>query len=48
MKAMLLTDPGQPLQVATLALPEPVPHQLLLRIRTCGVCRTDLHVWDGD
>ena len=48
MEAMLLEAPGRPLQPATLPIPEPGPGQLLLRVRACGVCRTDLHIADGD
>ncbi|HEY4097364.1 MAG TPA: zinc-dependent alcohol dehydrogenase family protein [Baekduia sp.] len=48
MRAMVLDRPGTPLRLAE--LPEPVPGrgQLLLRVRACGVCRTDLHVTDGE
>ena len=48
MKAMLLDAPGRPLRAA--GIPDPVPGagQLLLRVRACAVCRTDLHVVDGD
>jgi len=45
---MLLDTPRQPLRRATLPLPEPGPGQLLVRVRACGVCRTDLHVADGE
>lgn len=48
MKAMLLDAPGSPLRLAEVPDPEPGPGQLLLRIRACAVCRTDLHVVDGD
>ena len=48
MKAMLLRRPGAPLQEAALPDPVPGPDQALLRIRACGVCRTDLHVADGE
>ena len=48
MRAMLLERPGTPLRQATLARPEPGPGQVLLEVRACGVCRTDLHVADGD
>ncbi len=48
MRAMTVTRPGAPLVAASLPVPEPGPHQLLLRVRACGVCRTDLHVTDGD
>ena len=48
MRAELLDAPRTPLRVTE--LPEPVaePGQILLRVRACGVCRTDLHIVDGD
>ncbi|MHB1225844.1 MAG: zinc-dependent alcohol dehydrogenase family protein [Gemmatimonadaceae bacterium] len=48
MRAMLLHAPGRPLRAADVRRPEPGPGQLLLRVRACGVCRTDLHVVDGE
>src|SRR3990172_4262856 len=48
MKAMLLEQPGHPLVAAELPDPAPAPGQVLLRVRACGVCRTDLHVLDGE
>jgi alcohol dehydrogenase, propanol-preferring len=45
---MLLIAPGEPLREAEVAEPEPGPGQLLVRVRACGVCRTDLHVVDGE
>jgi propanol-preferring alcohol dehydrogenase len=48
MKAMILDAPGQPLQYRTIADPEPGPGQVLVKVAACGVCRTDLHVVDGD
>lgn len=45
---MLLERPGTPLGPAMLPDPVPGPGQLLLRMRACGVCRTDLHVADGE
>ena len=45
---MRLHAAGQALRCDTLALPEPGPRQLLLRVRACGVCRTDLHIVDGE
>jgi propanol-preferring alcohol dehydrogenase len=47
-RAMILEAPGKPLQVAEVAIPEPGPEQVLLRVRACAVCRTDLHVVDGE
>ncbi|MDJ0777821.1 MAG: zinc-dependent alcohol dehydrogenase family protein [Gammaproteobacteria bacterium] len=48
MKAMTLAAPGQPLEQAELPDPQPGPGQLQVRVSACGVCRTDLHVVDGD
>jgi propanol-preferring alcohol dehydrogenase len=48
MKAMILQRPGERLQPVDLPAPHPEPHQLLIRVHACGVCRTDLHVVDGD
>ena len=48
MRAMVLETPGGPLQAAELPEPVPGPGQVLLQIRACGVCRTDLHVVDGE
>lgn len=45
---MRLHAAGRALACDTLALPEPGPRQLLLRVSACGVCRTDLHVVDGE
>jgi alcohol dehydrogenase, propanol-preferring len=48
MRAMILEAPGAGLREAVLPRPEPGPDQLLIRVHTCGVCRTDLHVVDGE
>jgi alcohol dehydrogenase, propanol-preferring len=52
MKAATLTSPQEirkrPLRIGEVATPEPKPGQLLLRVRVCGVCRTDLHIVEGD
>ena len=48
MRAMLLDRPGQPLREAELPEPQPGPGQLLVSVRACGVCRTDLHIADGE
>src|SRR5215213_6120917 len=48
MRAMVLDEPGRPLRAAELADPEPGPSQVLVRVDACGVCRTDLHVVDGE
>ena len=48
MKAMVLDRPGEPLRLAELPVPAPGPGQVLVKVTACGVCRTDLHVVDGD
>ena len=48
MKAMLLDRPGAPLRAAEVDVPEPGPGQVRLRVHACGVCRTDLHLRDGE
>jgi propanol-preferring alcohol dehydrogenase len=48
MKAMVLDAPREPLRLDQRDIPQPGPGQLLLKVRACGVCRTDLHVVDGD
>jgi alcohol dehydrogenase, propanol-preferring len=48
MRGILLKSPGEPLRVADLHRPEPGPGQVLLEVRACAVCRTDLHVVDGE
>jgi propanol-preferring alcohol dehydrogenase len=45
---MLLNCPGERLQLVDTPAPEPEPHQLLIKVHVCGVCRTDLHVVDGE
>ncbi len=48
MRAMLLEAPGQPLRLREVPVPQPGPGQVLIRVRACGVCRTDLHIVDGE
>ncbi len=48
MRAMVLDKPRQPLQLRDADKPRPAKGQLLVRIATCAVCRTDLHVVDGE
>ncbi|MFN7019083.1 MAG: zinc-dependent alcohol dehydrogenase family protein [Fimbriimonadales bacterium] len=48
MRAMVLERVGEPLRLREWTVPEPREHQVLIRIRACGVCRTDLHVFDGE
>ncbi len=48
MKAMVLRQAREPMTLEELARPEPGPGQLRVRVETCAVCRTDLHVADGE
>jgi len=48
MRAMVLRAAGTPLEQAELPDPQPGTGQALVRVRACGVCRTDLHVFDGE
>jgi alcohol dehydrogenase, propanol-preferring len=48
MKAMRLTAPGAALAPVEIALPAPQQHQVQIAVEACGVCRTDLHVRDGE
>ena len=48
MRAMVLNKVGQPLELQALPVPRPDRDQVLLKVTACGICRTDLHVLDGD
>ena len=48
MQAMLLERAGAPLKLAEIAVPVPGPNQILIKVAACGVCRTDLHILDGE
>jgi propanol-preferring alcohol dehydrogenase len=48
MRAMVLNRPHDGLVLTELDRPEPGPQQILIRVLACGVCRTDLHVADGE
>jgi len=48
MRAMVLHQQREPLRLEERPRPEPGPGQVLLRVRACAVCRTDLHVIDGE
>jgi propanol-preferring alcohol dehydrogenase len=48
MRAMQLDAPGQPLRIASRPVSRPGPGQVLVSVSACGVCRTDLHIVDGD
>ena len=48
MRAMVFQGPGRPLALTELAAPTPGDEQLLIRVSACAVCRTDLHIVDGE
>jgi alcohol dehydrogenase, propanol-preferring len=48
MKAAILHTANQPLQLEEIPTPTLTPNHLLLRVLACGVCRTDLHIFEGD
>jgi propanol-preferring alcohol dehydrogenase len=48
MQAMVLDRAGQPLHATELPVSAPRPDQVLIKVAACGVCRTDLHVFDGE
>ena len=52
MQACLLTRNApieeNPLVLTEVPTPEPLPHQVLVKVSACGVCRTDLHVIEGE
>ncbi|MFB3902081.1 MAG: zinc-dependent alcohol dehydrogenase family protein [Acidobacteriota bacterium] len=48
MKAMLFESAGEPLRLTECPLPEPLENEVLIKILACGVCRTDLHIVDGE
>jgi propanol-preferring alcohol dehydrogenase len=48
MIAMVLDAPGQPLRKTTLPVPQPREREVLIHVSACGVCRTDLHIVDGE
>ena len=48
MRAMVLSTPGKPLALAERPDPEAGPGEIVVRVEACGVCRTDLHIVDGE
>ncbi len=46
MKALLLTD-YKKLELTDMPVPEPGPHDVLVRVQSCGICGSDIHGWDG-
>ncbi len=47
-RALFFDGVGKPLRLAEREIPQPGPGQLLLKVKACGLCRTDLHILDGD
>ena len=45
---MILQEPGQPLEMVELPIPRPRDDEVLIKVNVCGVCRTDLHIVDGE
>ena len=48
MQAMVFNGPGRPLELTEMPVPAPTANELLIKVLACGVCRTDLHVLDGE
>ncbi len=48
MQAMILQAPKEKLRLESVPIPQPNPQQVLVKIEACGVCRTDLHIVDGE
>lgn len=48
MRAMLMRSPGEALVLSEVSVPVPGPGQVLIQVNACGVCRTDLHILDGE
>lgn len=48
MHAMVLTEVGKKLQYTEIPIPTPNAHEILIKVHACGICRTDLHVVDGE
>ena len=48
MRAMVLNSPKSPLRLLEVPRPKPQEDQVLVQVQTCAVCRTDLHILDGE
>ena len=48
MKAAILREFGKPVAIENLPVPEPAPGEVLVRVRACGVCHSDLHLAEAD
>ena len=47
MKAAVLIQPGQPLEIEDVVISKPGPHEVLIRTAACGLCHSDLHFIEG-
>ena len=47
MKAYQITSWGQPLEELEVPIPKPTGSEVLIKITSCGVCHSDIHIWDG-
>ena len=47
MKSYQITSWGQPLEELEVPIPKPTGSEVLIRITSCGVCHSDIHIWDG-
>ena len=47
MKAAVLREVGKPLEIETVAIGKPGPHEVLIRTKAAGVCHSDLHFVEG-
>ena len=47
MRAARITQVKQPLEVQELSTPKPTGSQVLVRVQSCGVCHSDIHLWEG-
>ncbi|MGE0669829.1 MAG: alcohol dehydrogenase catalytic domain-containing protein, partial [Parachlamydiales bacterium] len=48
MRAMVLEAPQNPLRLVNMPIPEPQEGQILLEVKACAACRTDLQIFDGE
>ena len=47
MKAASITKPKAPLEIISKETPKPIGSQVLVRVQACGVCHSDIHLWEG-
>jgi propanol-preferring alcohol dehydrogenase len=47
MKAYQITEWGQPLEERDVPIPEPKGGEVLIKVTACGICHSDIHIWDG-